>query len=89
MAKQYKLLKVTRCIGLLFFILSLTLSLGAANQSGESDSVLAIKAGVIMPVTGKPIINGVIIIHNGRIDAVGNNIKIPADAKIMTPPIRW
>jgi imidazolonepropionase-like amidohydrolase len=47
---------------------------------------LAIVAGRIHTMSGKPILNGVILIKDGKIDSVGtrDNIKIPADMAILT-----
>ena len=60
--------------------------LGAAAVAGDAareEPVLAIKAGTIIPVTVEPIANGVIVVRNGRIDAVGKGIAIPDDAEVI------
>src|SRR6478752_5261375 len=53
---------------------------------------IAITGGKVYPVSGPPIENGTVIITNGRIEAVGANVPIPAGAqridatgKIVTP----
>src|SRR6476661_4869757 len=53
---------------------------------------IAITGGKVYPVSGPPIENGTVIITNGRIEAVGANVAIPAGAqridatgKIVTP----
>ena len=45
--------------------------------------VVAIKAGVIMPVTSAPIKDGVVLIRDGKIEAVGKKVKIPDNAEII------
>lgn len=52
-----------------------------AGASG--DEVLAIKGGKILPVSGPPIEGGAIVIRNGKIEALGKDIAIPADAKVL------
>jgi imidazolonepropionase-like amidohydrolase len=49
----------------------------------EEDSVVAVKAGTIVPVTTEPIQNGVILIRHGKIDAVGRGVEIPDGAKVI------
>ncbi len=44
---------------------------------------LAIKGGRILPVSGPPIDNGVIVINKGKIEAVGKDLAIPAGAKVI------
>lgn len=65
------------CACLLFAAFS-TLA-AAADES----RVLAIKAGTIMPVTSDPIENGVILIREGKIAAVGKDLEIPDGAETI------
>ncbi|MFO0810798.1 MAG: amidohydrolase family protein [Gemmataceae bacterium] len=44
---------------------------------------LAVKGGKVIPVAGPPIEGGVVLIRNGKIEAVGKNVPIPADAKVI------
>jgi len=83
MGKRNKSLITAVCFGLLFFTLSTTLSFQSAPQTDTTDSVLAIKAGTILPVTSEPVSDGVILIRNGKIEAVGKKINIPENAEIM------
>ena len=46
-------------------------------------SVVAIKAGTILPVTSAPIQNGIILIRDGKIEAVGKDLKIPDGAEVI------
>ena len=43
----------------------------------------AVKAGMILPVSSEPITNGIVLIRNGKIEAVGQGIEIPDDAKVL------
>ena len=44
---------------------------------------LAIKGGRILPVAGPPIEGGIILINKGMIEAVGMNVPIPVEAKVI------
>ena len=44
---------------------------------------VAVKAGRIITVSGEEILNGVILISDGRIEAVGKELEIPFDAKVI------
>jgi imidazolonepropionase-like amidohydrolase len=43
----------------------------------------AIKGGKVFTLAGPPIENGTVVIRDGKIVAVGANVEIPADAKVM------
>lgn len=48
------------------------------------DKPMAFKGALIYPVTGAPIQNGILVVQNGKIIAVGDaNTKIPSDAIIQ------
>lgn len=61
-------------------LLALTLLGGGSLAAQER---LAIKGGRILPVVGPPIEDGVILIRDGKIEAVGKNVTIPSDAKVI------
>lgn len=65
-----------------YLFLLLTISAAVSAQSTSAD-VYAIKGGTVYTVSGSPIPNGVIIIRNGLIDAVGADIAIPGDARVV------
>jgi hypothetical protein len=44
---------------------------------------LAVKGGKILPVSGPPIDGGVILIRGGKIEAVGKDVAIPSEAKVI------
>jgi imidazolonepropionase-like amidohydrolase len=55
--------------------------------AAQADGKLAIKAGKIITSPGAPVIEkGVIVIENGRITAVGKDVKIPWDAPVIDAP---
>jgi imidazolonepropionase-like amidohydrolase len=49
----------------------------------QETSVVAIKSGTIIPVTSAPIQDGIILIRNGKIEAVGKELQIPDDAEVI------
>lgn len=55
----------------------------APVQAQDKESVLAIKAGTIYPVAAAPIENGIILVKQGKITAVGQDIEIPDHAQII------
>jgi len=70
---------------LLLAILSLSLCAGPVTAGAEQQS-LVIKAGKIWTVTGGTIADGLVIIENGKISAVGANLPMPEGAKILEMP---
>lgn len=60
--------------------LILVLSAGCGPALGQ---VVAIKAGKIITASSPSISNGVILVRNGKIAAVGANVAIPQDAKVI------
>ena len=49
----------------------------------QEPSVVVVKAGTIIPVTSAPIQDGMVIIRDGKIEAVGKNLKIPDGAEVI------
>ena len=66
----------------LSFLVILSSSFCLVSSGGELQT-LAIRAGKIWTLTDGVITNGVIIIDNGKIQAVGENIEVPEGAKIL------
>ena len=57
---------------------------------------LAIKGETVYTMTGEPIKNGVVLINNGKIEAVGKDLAIPSDyrvidakGKVVLTPSTW
>ncbi|MEE8586968.1 MAG: amidohydrolase family protein, partial [Acidobacteriota bacterium] len=55
----------------------------AAPSLEASKGILAIKDGRILSMAGPPIEKGTVLIQDGRITAVGANLKIPRGAKVI------
>jgi hypothetical protein len=55
----------------------------AADTGAPAQEQLAIQGGRIVPVTGPPIDGGVILIRDGKVQAVGRGLAIPSDYKVI------
>src|SRR5262245_4228604 len=55
----------------------------AAGAGASAQEQLAIKGGRILPVGKPPIEGGVILIRDGKIQAVGKDLPVPADYKVI------
>src|SRR5438874_5641934 len=62
--------------------LGLTGRLAAATGLPAQEQ-LAIKGGRILPIAGPPIDGGVILIRDGKIQAVGKDLAIPSDYRVI------
>jgi hypothetical protein len=51
--------------------------------AAQSPSAIAIRNARIVPVNGPTLSKGTVVLRNGLIDAVGDNIAIPSDASII------
>lgn len=71
-----------RIIRSLSFLVILSCCFGLVSF-GEEPQVLAIRAGKIWTITDGVVTNGVIIINNGKIQAVGENVDIPEGVKVL------
>ena len=49
----------------------------------QDTSVVVVKAGTIVPVTSAPIKGGIVIIRDGKIEAIGKDLKIPEGAEVI------
>ena len=61
----------------------LPLILLMAPVPAQDPDVLVIRAERIITVSGDDIVNGVIVIENGKIKAIGKNISVPDGAKFL------
>jgi imidazolonepropionase-like amidohydrolase len=66
-------------IAILILVNLISLRLGQATQ----DQVYAIRNAKIVPVIGAEIQRGTVVIRNGRIAAVGANVSIPGNARVI------
>ncbi|NOR66887.1 MAG: amidohydrolase family protein, partial [Woeseiaceae bacterium] len=55
----------------------------ASAVAAQETSVVAVKAGTIYPVTSMPIRDGIILILDGKITAVGKDLQIPEGAEVI------
>ncbi len=63
------------------FILSCVVALAMTNSA--TAAALAIRAGRIIPVSGPEIENGTVLIEDQKIKALGTDVVIPNDARII------
>jgi imidazolonepropionase-like amidohydrolase len=61
----------------------LTAQTGAPNPAPGPQGTFAIRNARVFPVTGPEIPNGTVVISNGKIQAVGANVAIPAGAQVI------
>ena len=61
---------------------ALALALAAVSPLAAQER-LAVKGGKVITVSGPPVENGVILVRNGKIEAVGTNLPIPSEAKVI------
>ncbi len=59
-----------------FVLLVVVLGLPVPAVPGETEEVLAVKAGTIWTATGKAVTKGVILIKAGKIEAIGKQGKV-------------
>lgn len=70
-------------IVLLFFVFQINAQIGATGEK-KGKGIVAIKAAQIIDGTGAaPIKNGVIIVTDDKITAIGANLQIPSGAKVI------
>src|SRR5215475_6769253 len=59
------------------------LLLCCAFAFGQSPSAIAIRNAKIVTVSGPVIAKGTVVVRNGLIEAVGENVNVPADAAVV------
>lgn len=67
-------------------VMLLLCATAAGDMVRPDDVVIAVRADRVETVAGDVIQNGVIVIRNGRIEAVGADVKIPDGAEIIDAP---
>jgi len=65
----------------IFVLASLFLPYLSAGAFGAQE--IAIRAGTILPISNAPIENGTILIKDGKIAALGQNVAVGADARVI------
>lgn len=74
---------------LLFIFVFLITSLVFPGEDGKRIKPIAIKASKILTVTNGEINNGVILLKDGKIEAIGENLTIPEGYKIINAEGKW
>jgi imidazolonepropionase-like amidohydrolase len=54
-----------------------------------TDWVVAITGGRVVPISGPPVENGTVLIENGKIAAVGADVKVPESAEVIDATGKW
>jgi imidazolonepropionase-like amidohydrolase len=57
--------------------------LTAQNTRSAERETVVIRGATIIPVTAPRIANGTIVLRAGRIDALGSNVAVPGDARVI------
>ncbi|MBN1222013.1 MAG: hypothetical protein JXB23_02100, partial [Candidatus Aminicenantes bacterium] len=57
--------------------------LTALSIFSYGDSIIAIKGGTILTMTGKDIVRGTVVIRNGKIAEIGVNVTVPEEATVI------
>lgn len=71
---------VFACIAMLSVAALVAVRTGSAQSQGEA---YAIRGGTVVTVTGAVIQKGTVVVRNGLIQAVGVDVQIPGDARIV------
>jgi imidazolonepropionase-like amidohydrolase len=64
-------------------MLILPVAVADSSAADDSDKVIVLKAARIHTVSGDPIDGGVVIIRAGRIEAVGRDLPVPDQARVI------
>jgi imidazolonepropionase-like amidohydrolase len=66
--------------------LLLLVTASATGATDDASDLIVIKAGRVHTVAGAPIDNGVVVVREGRIEAVGRDVAIPENARVIELP---
>ena len=56
---------------------------GAPSRGADRTAVYALVGGRVMPVSGAPVEDGVVVLRGGLVEAAGAGIRPPADARVI------
>src|SRR5204863_9292511 len=62
---------------------ALIFTIPALAQAKQEPAAYAIRNAKIVTVTGATIEHGTVVVRNGKIEAVGANVAVPKDAKLI------
>jgi len=68
-------------------VLTLAVLLIVTALPAQQGTVTAIRAARIIPISGPEIANGVVLIRDGKIAAIGANVAVPPDAVVLTAAV--
>ena len=60
---------------------TLTFMLGLVGPAAQAAELTALVGATVHPISGPPIEDGVVLMRDGVIEAIGNGIEVPADAE--------
>ncbi len=75
-------MKSRTALGLVVLLVGCAL-VASCHGHAQTNETYAIKGGTVVTVTGATIPNGVVVVRNGLIAAVGADVTIPGDARIV------
>jgi imidazolonepropionase-like amidohydrolase len=80
--KEMRDLKSTVVLASMFLLLQSAGTFGSQHREASRGEI-AINAGTILPISDAPIENGKILIKDGKIAAIGQNIAVGTDARVI------
>lgn len=69
--------------GSLCFAFAVALILLTPEMRVDAADTIALRGGKIITLAGNPIENGIVLVRDGKIEAVGADIAIPIDARVL------
>ena len=67
-------------------LLLLGLTLGGAQRVAAEDQFVAIKAKTVITATGEEFSPGMVVLRNGKVEAVGQKVELPPKALVIEAP---
>lgn len=59
------------------------------SKTSQPKSIIAITGGHVVPISSDPIPDGIVVIEDGVVTAVGTKVKVPRDAVIVDATGKW